>query len=367
MIKKVKTKKDLKNFIYFVKELYKNNSHYIYPLFYVLYKELVKEVLKDSKYTAILSLDSKNSVNGRLLYTMEYNSRSKINICYWSYFDCIEDKVVSNDLFKYMEEDMKKNDVYISEGSFTPYDPDNRRGILINNYDTDPIIFTSYNMRYYPEFLEDYGYTKYIDTISTKPEVSDKNEKKLNKYVKFFEKRYKVDIEPIDFKQIDREIADVHTILSEADHGSIYQETPSADLIREVAKNMRLFLDKRIVVIARERETRRPIGFMFCLLDFNQVFKKLKGKLRPIRMLIYKKQITKARGMMQYVVPDYQGKGLNAYIYNNLFKSFKEMGIVDFEAGTVVEDNFKSVTAFSKFGGEINKTYRIYRKEITNK
>ncbi|XMB72110.1 hypothetical protein RJI07_08375 [Mycoplasmatota bacterium WC30] len=365
MILKVETKHDLKRFIYYVKDLYKDNPHYIYPLFYILFKELKKEVLKDQTYTAILSLNENSNVQGRLLYTMEYNEKEKRYSCYYSYFDTIDSQEVCDELFGYMEADMRKNNVFHSEGSFTPYDPDNRRGILVDGFDSDPVIFTSYNMDYYQKLIEANGYSKKVDTYSIIPVRTEKNIKRLNTLSSFFERRYNVDIDFIDFKNLDRDISDIHTILTEADNEIIYQEAPSIDLIKDVAENLKLFLDRRIAIIARERENRRPIGFAFCLLDFNQVFKKTKGRIFPIRFLLYKRKITKARGMMQYVVPKYQGTGLLGFMYKIIYEQFEILGINKFEAGTMMEGNTKALNTFSKFGGKIAKTYRIYGKDLT--
>lgn len=364
MIVKVRSKKDLKRFIYSVKDFYVNDTHYIFPLFSILFKELKKEVLQDMRYTAILSVDESNHVQGRLLYTMEYHPKTETSTCYWSYFESINSIDICSELFQYMENDMLQDNILYSEGSFTPYDPDNRRGVLVNGFDSDPVIFTSYNKEYHQTLLEEYGFQKQRDTFSIKPVISDFNEKRLNALGTFFEKRYQIDVDNINLNDVDKEIKDIHQILLEADNEHIYQEAPSIDLIKEVAKNMKLFLDKRIIKIARERDTRKPIGFTFCLLDYNQVFKKTKGKIKPLMILYYRKKITKARGMMQYVVPKYQGSGLIGYMYKKIYDEFKEIGLNDFEAGTMMEGNTKALTSFSKFGGEIDKTYRIYGKDI---
>jgi hypothetical protein len=68
--------------------------------------------------------------------------------------------------------------------------------------------------------------------------------------------------------------------------------------------------------------------------------------------------------MMQYVIPKYQSTGLIGYMYNEIYKNFKKMGITRFEAGTIMEENLKSISVWDKFGGEVTKIYRIYGKEI---
>jgi hypothetical protein len=125
-----------------------------------------------------------------------------------------------------------------------------------------------------------------------------------------------------------------------------------------------LFINPSFIKIARENRTDKPIGFCLTFPDFNQILKKTKGRIRPLRMLYEKRKITKARGTMQYIVPEYQNTGLIAHIFNSLFDEFQIHGITDFEAGTMMENNPKPINAFKKFGGEIIKTYRIYGKEL---
>jgi len=363
MIIEVNKKKDLKKFIYFIKDLYKDDSHYVYPLFYIFYKELKKQVLKSKKYKAVLS-EVNGQVLGRLLYTFEFNPKLNKKVCYFSYIDCIDNQDIFNELFIFMEEDMKKNDVFYTEGSFAPYDPDNRRGILIKGFDDDPTIFTSYNYAYYQKLFENYGFEKIHDTVALEPDFTIENHQKLELLCKMFERRFQIDVSPIDFKQVDKEISDIHEVLVMATTDIIYQEAPSIELINAVAKKMKFLLRPEIVLIARERDTKKPIGFVICLLDYNQIFKLTKGKIKILKFIKPLKYVNRSRGMMQYVIPKYQSSGLIGYMYNEIYKNFKKMGITRFEAGTIMEENFKSISVWDKFGGEVTKIYRIYGKEI---
>jgi hypothetical protein len=364
MITRVKNKKDLKSFVYFIKDLYKGETHYIYPVFYILLRELKKRVLVDKTYKAILCYKD-NQIVGRLLYTFEFNEKTKKDVCYFSYFDFINNQDVFNELLEYMENDMINANIGYSEGCFTPYDPDNRRGVLVKGFDDDPVIFTSYNYPYYQDLYENYGFKKAHDTFSLQPEASEENYKKLHLLAQFFERRFDVLFSPINLKNMDQEINDIHQILIEATTEDIYQEAPSIDLIKQVAENLKLFLNPEIIIIAREKDTLKPIGFVFCLLDYNQIFKLTKGKINIFKLLRPLKYINRSRGMMQYVVPKYQSSGLIGYMYYGIFNAYKRLGITDFEAGTMMESNPKSFKAFSKFGGEVKKIYRIYGKEIT--
>lgn len=366
MIKEVKSFKELKSFVYFVKDLYKGCEHYIYPSFYIVLKELKKEILVEKNSKAILMYEN-NDIRGRLLYTFKFNPKQNKMVCYFSYLDLFDSQNTFNEMFEYMEEDMKKNNISYSEGTFSPFDPDNRRGVLIKGFDDDPVIFTSYNYPYYEDFFESYGYLKIHDTVSLQPVISEENERKLNALVKMFNRRFDVEVSTLDMKNIDKELEDIHKIIKIATTDLIYQEAPSLELIKKVAKSLKPLIKTEIVIIARERETKDPIGFALCLLDYNQIFKITKGKLKILKFLRAKKYINRSRAMMQYVIPKYQSTGLTIAIYDQVYAGFKKLGIRSFEAGTIMEDNFKSMTSFAKFGGEVKKIYRIYGKEISTK
>lgn len=363
MIRLVNNKKDIKDFVHFIEKLYSGHDKYVYPIFSAVKKEFKKIILEDKSYNAILSVKD-NEIQGRLLFTFEFSKKQSKTICYFSFFDTINDLGVVNELFSYMEESMRKNNIDYSEGTFSPYDADTRRGVLISGFDIAPTIFTSYNYEYYGELLEKIGYSKAIDTVSLNADVHQKSKKRLSTVSKYFSRSHDVRVDSLSWKNLDKDMDDVHQILKVATNEIVYQDAPSIDVIAETARQMKLFINPKLIKIARENATNKPIGFCLVLPDFNQVFKQTNGRIRPIKMLIEKRKITKARGTMQYIVPEYQNTGLIAHIFNSLFDEFTELGITDFEAGTMMENNPKPINAFKKFGGEIIKTYRIYGKEL---
>ncbi len=363
MLKKVESRKDLKRFIDFVKDLYRNEDHYIFPLFRVLYKELKTLVLKDGTYKALLDVND-DKVNGRLLYTMTKDHADQ-PICYFSFFDAVNDRSVAKTLFDAMEADMKKNDITRSEGTFAPYDPDTRRGILIKGFDEDPTLNNSYNYPYYQDLLESQGYEKAYDTIAMEAKIDDRTEKKLHTIHTYYMSRHTTTtIDAIDLKQLEREINDVHTIIKEASAEANYVREPSIELIREVARSYKPFINPDFIQIARENDTQRPIGFCLVMPDFNQLFKESKGRFRPLKWYFSKKKIDGARGLMQYVIPEYQSTGLIGAMFSVIYDRFKTHGIIHFEAGTMLETNEKSWKTFEKFGGRIAKKYRISGKDV---
>ncbi|MCF7926958.1 MAG: hypothetical protein K9L74_05235 [Candidatus Izimaplasma sp.] len=364
MITQVTNKTELKEFVYFIKDLYKNDPNYVFPIFFFQLRELKQEILDDKRYQAIL-MKQEGEVVGRLLFTYDYSKKQDKEICYFSFFDTINDLNVVQSLFQYVYNDMKDNNINYIEGTFSPHDPDTRRGILVEGFDLDPVIFTSYNYPYYSELLEKEGFKKAIDTVLLNALVNKESKKKLNTFSKFFRRNHSVQVDSLNWKQLDKDLEDVEEILADATNEIIYQDAPDINLIRETAKKMKPFIDQDLIKIAREKPSGKPVGFCLVLPDFNQVLKQTNGHFRPFKMFLAKRHITKARGTMQYITNNYQNTGLIGHMFNEIYDEFIEKGITEFEAGTMMENNPKPINAFKKFGGSIIKTFRLYGKDIT--
>jgi len=100
------------------------------------------------------------------------------------------------------------------------------------------------------------------------------------------------------------------------------------------------------------------------LPDYNQVIKKIKGNILLFPFVNKKKTITNALGKMQYVVPEYQERGVMPSMYYKIIESLISHKMKTIEMGTMMEDNYRSFNHFTKFGGHPKKIFRIYGKEI---
>lgn len=363
-IKKVETNKDLKAFVYFTKSLYKDNPHHIPPIYMILKNELKNLVLKDKTYVALLAYHH-DKVVGRILYTFDDSKHKGMKVCYFSMFEVIDDIEVTKALFNQLQADMKTFNISYLEGTFSPYDPDTRRGILIDGFDSDPALFTSYNHDYYQHHFETLGFEKAFDTLLLDGgSISEKNIKLLKRLYGYTIKTQKITIDYMHIKQIDKEIDDIAAIMSEADSDVIYQESPTKKQIYDAFLQMKSFINPMFVVIAREIDTKRPIGFAFVLPDFNEIIKKAKGNILLFPFL-NKKKTSKAIGKLQYVVPKYQKKGVMAAMYYMIIDQLFKHQIQSIDMGTMMEDNIDAFHHFKRFGGHIKKRFRIYGKDIT--
>jgi hypothetical protein len=363
MILEVKSKQDIKRFVTFIRSIYEKDPLYVFPIFRAIVKELNNEVLVKKEYHAILS-EQNGIIQGRLLYTFSYSKQKKKVICFFSFFDAIDNQDVVDELFDYMEEDMRKNAIDYVEGTYSPYSPDTRRGILVEGFYESPTFLCSYNFPYYPTLLEKRGFLKVYDTHSLSVAIDSVSEKRIRTLAAYFEKRHHVRVDSLNMKNLDQDIIDIHEILKIATVEMNYQDPPSIEMIQSVKNELSFFLRPSLIKIAREESTNKPVGFCFLLPDFNQILKKTKGRMNIITFLRERNKIKKVRGIMQYIVPEYQSTGLIGFMFYEIGLEFLRTGITELEAGTILEENVRSSSVFDKIGGKIIKTYRIYGKEI---
>ena len=112
----------------------------------------------------------------------------------------------------------------------------------------------------------------------------------------------------------------------------------------------------------------KPAGFTLSLPDFNQVLKKMNGRLLPFgifKMISGKKKIDLCRVIIMGVKPEFQRKGIDSVFYLETIKMGNKHGYRGGEISWVLEDNLAMRQTSEKLGAHIYKTYRIYRKSIT--
>ncbi len=363
MVIHVQNKKEIIKFIDFVKDLYKDEKNFIFPFFNSQKKELFHYVLKTKEYKA-LYIKENNKIVARILYTFTYNPKRKEKMCYFSFFDAYNNIQAVQELFHCIMEDMKQNEAHYIEGPFCPYDPETRRGILMNHYESISSMFLSYNYSYYGQLLEKIGFKKAFDTYTIQKVIDDKAIEISHKFGIYSRKRLNVHYDTIQFKNIDNDLKDIQWIFNQSTNDINYQEAPSLELIQSFVKKLKLLIKPEYAVIARENGNNRPVGFIFVIPDYAEVFLKMKGRLNVFKLLFLKNKITKVRGWLQYVIPEYQGSSLIGGLFDCVIAQFKKDNIHYFEGGTIMEDNRLSISVFQHYGGQKYKIYRLFGKEI---
>ena len=132
---------------------------------------------------------------------------------WFSLFESVPDYEVAEGLLDAAREYLAGLGCDRMRGPVSPSGGDDYRGLLIWGFDSPPVLMDSYNPPYYQEFLDRYGLEKFIDWFAYRlPYRMPKNPRA----VAYAQERYGFRLDRLDLSRLDREVADMHRILSRA-------------------------------------------------------------------------------------------------------------------------------------------------------
>ena len=327
MVRELK-QSEITAFIDFGDRIYLNDPNYTPFMRGSLKKTIRKLVFEDQKYKALVSVDEAGNILGRILLTKGKSKQLKSDRCgFFSHFEVIDDFDAFRELMAYAEETVKSMDCKYLVGSFFLDDPD--------------------EAKIDPKKME------LIEKCATR--ALEQN----NLYVS-----------PIDLKNIEREIKDVHEIMTRASTAAIFEEVPSEDEIRHIFEDWKSFINPDFALVVRRKEDDSPVGFTLSIPDYNELIRKMNGRMNPKSLFVYltqKNKIYGLRGMLQFVVPEYQRKGVILILYHETKKAMDKHHIQRMTLGTITEMNASSNGVIQSAGGELSRIYRVYYKELDEK
>ena len=364
-------RKQLKDFISLPFELYKEDKAWVPPLIYD-FKKYVNghnNYLNESGPNIKIVAYKEKRVVGRLLIGINnhINDAKGFKEGYISLYESINDEEVAHSLLGYAEHWLKEKGIDLVKGPLSLPGGDDNRGLLLDNFEDPTLIMNTYNKSYYNDLFISYGFEKYLDCYAYKSNINNENIERYERLVPYAMKKYKFQIDKINLKNIEKEMKDIKEIINKAMPKQWDDFIPPNDKeIEIVAKQLVPFADDDLIYIARNLEG-RPIGFNISLPDYNQVLKKMNGRLWPfgvLKFLYYRRKINSIRFFVLFVIPEYRKKGVPSAIYLESYKKAIEKGYTFVEGSTIWEYNYEMINDIEKFGGIKYKTYRIYKKKL---
>ena len=370
-IKKVLSKKDLKNFIDFPHELYREVTQYV-PELYLAQKDLLSKKTNPffQHSDAELFLAEKDGeIAGRIAAIQNNNhiEYTKSKDGHFGFFDVIDDYEVAESLLNtaqnwIAEKGLKK---MLGPANFSTNDT---CGTLIEGFDSPPTVMMTYNKPYYDDFLQKFGLIKDMDLLSYKILTNDLPDKLVRLASSILERlnRNGITIRRANMKKFDEDVEKVlkvYNVAWEKNWGFV----PMTDAeFRHTAKDMKQILDPDFLQIAELNG--EPIGFVLSIPDMNVALKPLKkGRLLPFgifKLLYHKKFVNRVRVITLGVVEEYRKLGIDAYFYLKSFQEAKKKNMEYGEASWILENNEMMNRALVNINGKVYKKHRLYKKEL---
>ncbi|MCJ7807059.1 MAG: N-acetyltransferase [Clostridia bacterium] len=369
-IKVVQTRRDRRFFIELPWMIYQNDPNWIPPLLMDMYNTL------DPDKNALLRLGpncffvafNRGIPVGRLGVGMDcrLNEAKQQNLSYITLYESIDHYPVTEALVDSGLKWLKSQGADLVTGPQSPSNGDDYRGLLIEGYDSPPVLLNSYNPPYYVDLIERYGFRKQFDRFAYYYDLSQEPLERLCRGVALAQKRYGFKVRMLDLKNLDREMIVMKQVLDQSMPDWPDMIPPSEEEITaEITKLKQLAIPELVLFI--ENNDGECLGFAVALPDYNQVLTHLNGRLFPVgifKYLWYKRKISGTRMFALFVTPPGRRKGVSAALYYYTMINARRLGYTYGEGSTIHEFNNRMNIDAQKAGGKLYKTYRIYQMSL---
>jgi len=369
LIKKVNTKSELNQFIKFPWKIYKDNKYWVPPLLMEQKTLLDKQknpFFKEADAEYFLAYRN-NEIVGRIaavkndIYLKYHNDSSG----QFGFFECKNDQDVANALFDTVKTWMKERGLKFMNGPANPSSND-IYGMLVEGFDDSPRLLMPYNPEYYVKLCENYGMKKAKDLFAWKiVNEKIKASEKLKRGQEIVRNRYKLKISQMDMKNFSKELERFKYVYNKAWAPNWGFVPMTEEQIDAMAKDMKPLAEPSLVLFGEIDG--KLIGAALVMLDYNQVFINMNGRLLPfnfLKLFTQKKKINWARILTLGIIPEFQKKGLDTVFYWEIVNRAAELGIYQGEASWVLEDNDMMNRGLELMNAERYKRYRIWEVEL---
>ncbi len=242
-------------------------------------------------------------------------------------------------------------------------------GLLVEGFDTPPMVMMPHNHRWYGELLERAGYEKARDLYAYWIRSDFNPPGTMLSLVR----RYgaEISLRVLNRRKFRQELEVIRAIFNDAwcDNWGFVPMTDTE--FAELGSSLRWFVPKDFVYIAECRG--RPAAFIAALPNLNEALKGLNGSLFPfgiVKLLraIKRREIKTGRVALMGVKKAWQntptGAALAFLLINEVKRRVYDGGIEEVEMSWILEDNRGMRSILEKIGGTLYKTYRIYQKAL---
>ena len=367
-IKYVDNKADLKRFVNYPYQKYKNDPNWLAPLRIGEMEKFQPEKYPFHEHADVKAYlaEENGQIVGRIAVIDDdlHNQTHHNNMLFFGFFEA-ENNDVAQKLYKVVEDEAVKLGRGRIRGPLNPSLNDGA-GFQLDAFDTDPYIMMPQSPPEYIEYAQNAGYSKIMDLYSWRITAETGLSERVAKLAERVAKRNDFSIRSLNMKNYDAEVERVLNFYNEVWEDNWEQVKYTEAEARYLAKELKMIVDPKMVIFLEIDNELAGIAVGFP--DINQVFKKIpSGRLLPFgifKLLLKKFYINKIRLPILGLSPKHRNKGLELVLISEFAKAALDRGYKEAECSWILEDNDGINKSIKAAGAELYKTYRIFQKEL---
>lgn len=284
---------------------------------------------------------------------------------FFGFFECEDNSATARALFDAAKEWLHAQGMQTIRGPANP-SLNYECGLLIEGFHTAPFFMMTHNPPFYSRLVEENGFGKVEDLYAFWGEMSmlTSLDSKLGVMIAGVKERFGVTVRPLDRSRFEEEVRMFLDIYNASLSGTWGFVPLQSGEVQHMAQSLKHLIVPELSLIAEVDG--KPIGSVFCLLDYNPRIKMINGKLFPFgfaRLLWNKRGIKRMRAISTNVIPEYQAWGVGLVLMGALLPQLYEWGMEEVEFSWVLESNHLSKRTLERGGALVTKKYRIYQDD----
>jgi hypothetical protein len=299
-----------------------------------------------------------------------HNSFHGEKAAFFGFFESIDDPVVAGRLLDAAALWGRERKMTVLRGPTNPTLND-EAGLLVDGYDSPPVLMMTYNPRFYAGLIEGQGFHKAKDLLAYWFPLEEKPLERLSRVADRFRKRSPdIVVRNVTKAGLARDLARIREVYNEAwekNWGFVPMTPEEMDFM---AARLKPLLVAELLWIAEAKKPDgglEPIAFMLMLPDYNVAIAPTRGRLLPfgwLKFLLAQRKIKTVRVVTLGVKRPWRMSGVQSIMMADSLRFLLGKGYTGAEVSWLLEDNELVIGAVRLWGGKLYKTYRIYEKPL---
>ena len=372
-IKEIKpTRKEIKKFSMFSTNMYKDNKYYVPDLLmdnldtFNPAKNPASELCDSQLFMAYRDGKAVGRVAG--IINRVVNEKCNEKNVRFGFIDFVDDEEVSAALMAAVEDWGRSQgmDHIVGPLGFTDMDPE---GMLIEGFDQVSTMATIYNHPYYQQHIEKLGFERETDWVEFKIVVPDVIPEKMVRICEIVKKKYNVrNIKYTSAKALVKDYGQaIFQLINEA-YSQLYGYSPLTP--RQIDHYISMYLPvlrlENVSLIVDADNT--LIGVGIAMPSMSKALQRSRGKLFPFGWYHLLKGLKGKNDVVDLLLvaikPEYQSKGVNSLLFNDLIPCFRKNGYKYAESNPELDDNQRVQLQWQYFETTQHKRRRAYKKAL---
>lgn len=299
-----------------------------------------------------------------------HNEFHNEKVVFFGFFESENDPAVAKALFETVAAWGKERGMTVLRGPANPSLND-ECGLLVDGFDSPPVLMMTYNPRSYVSLVEGAGFTKAKDLLAYWFPLEEKPLERLSRLADRFRKNVKdVIVRTVGKGDLARDLPRIREVYNEAweKNWGFVPMTPSE--MDFMAKRLKPLVVEELLWLAEAKKpdgSLEPIAFMLMLPDYNVAIAKAGGSLMPfgwLKFLLALPKVKTVRVITLGIKTPHRLSGLQSIMMADSLRYLLKKGYTGAEVSWLLDDNELIVGSMRLWGGRLYKTYRIYDRPV---